>query len=95
MAPDSVWEIVFLMVILKIPIVYLCSVIYWAIKAEPEPETPVGVTVEVGPDPDDGGPGRRRRRFPRPRPLRPHGNRPSRTYPRTPQTAHAKKGERS
>ena len=38
MAPDSVWEIVFLMVILKIPIVYLCSVVYYAIKAEPRPE---------------------------------------------------------
>ena len=93
MAPDSVWEIVFLMVILKIPIVYLCCVVYWAIKAEPEPEAPAGVTVEVGPD-TDGGP-TRRRRFPRPRPLRPHGNRPSRTYPRTAQTAYAKKGERS
>ena len=88
MAPDSVWEIIFLMVILKIPIVYLCCVIYWAIKAEPKPEAPAGVTAEVGPEGDDGG--LRRRRFPRPRPLRPHGNRPSRTYPRTPQTAYAK-----
>ena len=32
MAPDSVWEIVFLMVILKIPIVYLCTVVYYAIN---------------------------------------------------------------
>ena len=37
MAPDSVWEIVFLMVILKIPMVYLCTVVYYAIKAEPKP----------------------------------------------------------
>jgi len=28
-------ELVFLMVILKIPIAYLCSVVYYAIKAEP------------------------------------------------------------
>jgi hypothetical protein len=32
-----VWEFVFMMVILKIPIVYLGLVVYWAIKAEPEP----------------------------------------------------------
>ena len=33
----GVWELVFLMVILKIPILYLCGVIYYAIKAEPRP----------------------------------------------------------
>ena len=32
-----VWEFVFLMFILKIPIVYLCLVVYWAVKAEPRP----------------------------------------------------------
>jgi hypothetical protein len=32
------WEIVFMLVILKIPVVYLCAVVWWAIKAEPEPE---------------------------------------------------------
>jgi hypothetical protein len=93
MAPDSVWEIVFLMVILKIPIVYLCCVVYWAIKAEPNPEAPAGVTAELGPDGDDGGSARRRHRLPRPRPLRPHGSGPARTPPRSPHTAYAK-GER-
>jgi hypothetical protein len=80
MAPDSVWEIVFLMVILKIPIVYLCVVIYYAIKAEPRPEEGAEVTAELGPD-EDGGSRRRRRlpRFPRP-----HGS-PERRYPRRPQ----------
>ena len=34
-APDTLWELVFLMVILKIPIVYLCCVVWFAIKAEP------------------------------------------------------------
>jgi hypothetical protein len=41
------WEVIFLLVILKIPIVYLCAVVWWAIKAEPtnEPPTePVTVT---------------------------------------------------
>ncbi|HET8528295.1 MAG TPA: hypothetical protein VFL60_05240 [Gaiellaceae bacterium] len=80
MAPDSVWEIVFLMVILKIPIIYLCSVVWYAIKAEPRPEE--GAAVVVRNEPDDGSGPRRRRfgaRFPRP-----HGG-PTRTYPRRPQ----------
>ena len=82
MAPDSVWEIVFLMDILKIPIVYLCAVIYYAIKAEPKPEEGAAVTAELGPDGGDGGTRRRRLpRFPRP-----HGS-PTRRYPRTPQPA--------
>jgi hypothetical protein len=83
MAPDSVAEIVFLMVILKIPIVYLIGVIYYAIKAEPRPEDGAAVTAELGPD--DPGPGRRwlPRRVPRPRP---HGG-PSRRYPRSPRPA--------
>jgi hypothetical protein len=91
MAPDSVWEIVFLMVILKIPIVYLCTVIYLAIKAEPKPEAPAGVTAAIGPEDDSGGSRRRTSRFRQP--IRPHGG-PTRSYPRTPQTAYAKKGER-
>jgi hypothetical protein len=32
-----VWEIVFMLVILKLPVVYLCGVVWWAIRAEPEP----------------------------------------------------------
>ena len=84
-APDSVWEIVFLMVILKIPIGYLCFVIWYAVKAEPKPEEGAGNTAELGPD--DGGQGGLRRRT-HPRRLRPgpHGG-PSRSYPRVPRTA--------
>lgn len=77
--PVSVWEIVFLMVILKIPIVYLCAVVYWAIKAEPRPEEGAAVTAAVGPEARGGG-SARRRRLPRP----PHGG-PVRRYPRPPQ----------
>jgi len=29
------WEIIFMVLILKIPMVYVCWVIWWAIKAEP------------------------------------------------------------
>lgn len=90
MAPDSVWEIVFLLVILKIPIVYLCGVIWYAIKAEPKPEAGASVTAAIGPEQDgDGG---SRRRTPFRRPLRPHGG-PTRTAPRSPRTAYAR-GER-
>ena len=32
-----IWELVFMLVILKIPVVYLCWVVWWAVRAEPEP----------------------------------------------------------
>jgi hypothetical protein len=35
-----VWELVFMLVLLKIPIVYLCMVVWWAIRAEPHDERP-------------------------------------------------------
>ncbi len=41
-----VWEFVFMMVILKIPIVYLCLVVYWAVKAEPKPPEPAKLSAE-------------------------------------------------
>lgn len=87
MAPDTVWEIVFLLVILKIPIVYLCLVVWWAIKSEPRPEEGAAVAADTGPD---GEPPRRRRRALRP-PRRPrpwHGG-PARVYPRTARAAAA------
>jgi hypothetical protein len=34
----SVWEGLFMLVVLKIPIVYLSAVVWWAIRAEPTPE---------------------------------------------------------
>jgi hypothetical protein len=36
-----VWEVVFMLVLLKIPLVYLCMVVWWAIRAEPREEQPV------------------------------------------------------
>ena len=90
MATDSVWEIVFLMVILKIPIVYLCTVVYYAIKAKPVPPAGAGVTAQLGPDDSDSGWQRRRRRGLRPRP---HGG-PLRTYSRVPRAAYAKASRR-
>ncbi len=73
------------MVILKIPIVYLCGVVYYAIKAGPKPEAGASVTAQLGPE---GGPDLRRRR-PRPFVPRPHGG-PTRSYARSPRTAFAR-----
>jgi hypothetical protein len=88
----GVWELVFLMVILKIPILYLCGVIYYAITAEPPRGEGAGVTARIGPEADSGS-GRRPHR-PRRFAPRPHGG-PARSYPRQPRTAQARAhGER-
>ena len=79
------WELIFLMLILKIPIVYLCCVIYWAVKAEPDPGTGEGAPVFVPNDSDPPSEWRRRRP---PRPARPHGG-PARRYARTGRAATA------
>ena len=34
-AMHSVWEAVFMLLVLKIPVVYLAVVVWWAIRAEP------------------------------------------------------------
>jgi hypothetical protein len=31
----SVWEAIFMLVVLKVPMVYLAAVVWWAIRAEP------------------------------------------------------------
>lgn len=57
------WEFLFMMLALKIPIVYLGAVVYWAIKAVPEEgEEPEPVPIwkpwqhSRGPRPRRGGP---------------------------------------
>ncbi|HZD86736.1 MAG TPA: hypothetical protein VE088_01870 [Gaiellaceae bacterium] len=88
MAPDTVWELVFLMVILKIPIAYLCTVVWYAIKAKPRRGGTDTVAVRAEPDPPAGGStflASRRR----PRPSRPHGA-PARAYPRSARVAVAR-----
>jgi hypothetical protein len=69
------WELIFMMLILKIPIVYLILVVYWAIRAEPKPPEPAVRPVSVDPEPGPGTPWIARRRPPR---------RPSRGGPHTP-----------
>ena len=33
---DSVWEAIFMLVVLKIPLIYLGTVVWWAVRAEPD-----------------------------------------------------------
>jgi len=87
-APDTLWELVFLMVILKIPIAYLCYVVWYAIKAEPRRGRGGPAVVRVTPDSPPPSLDRLRR-GPRHRPPRPHGG-PARAYARTPRTALAR-----
>lgn len=79
------WELIFLMVILKIPIVYLCWIVYWAIKSEPKPEEGEAALVLVPETPTPPRLPRRRRPGP---PGRPHGG-PSRRYARSKRVAAA------
>jgi hypothetical protein len=58
----ALMELVFMMVILKLPIVYLCAVVYWAIRAEPEPLEGAPLPERArppGPRRPRGGPERR------------------------------------
>ncbi|HET8653033.1 MAG TPA: hypothetical protein VFM13_10735 [Gaiellaceae bacterium] len=68
-------EIVFLMLVLKLPILYLIGVVWWAVRAEPHPSEPA--VLPVSSDPPGGGPHPSRTR--RPRRGGPHGaGRPAR-----------------
>ena len=72
------WELIWLMVIMKIPILYLCWVVYWAIKSEPRSEQ----SAALVPASDDSDPRTWQPRHGRPRRAGPHG-RPTRGYART------------
>jgi hypothetical protein len=69
-------EIVFLMLVLKLPILYLIAVVWWAVRAEPR--SPEPATVRVPAD-DDTPHAPRPRRPRRPRRGGPHNRgRPAR-----------------
>lgn len=50
-----VWEAVVMLVLLKIPVVYLCLVVWWAIRAEPRDDRPASL-IPVA-DTPPAGPG--------------------------------------
>ncbi|MEX2211551.1 MAG: hypothetical protein WD689_07290 [Gaiellaceae bacterium] len=41
-------EVLFMMVILKIPVVYICLVVWWAVRAEPRPLEGAVVPARLG-----------------------------------------------
>ena len=57
-------EIIFLMLVLKLPILYLIGVVWWAVRAEPRPAEPAVLAVPAPDDPQrfTGRPGPRRPR---------------------------------
>jgi hypothetical protein len=58
-------EIIFLMLVLKLPILYLIGVVWWAVRAEPRPADSAPLLVPAGNEPPDRhrrpGPRRSRR----------------------------------
>lgn len=45
---EALLELFFMLVVLKLPIVYLCLVIWWAVRAVPDPLEGVPLRVEPG-----------------------------------------------
>lgn len=80
------WELVWMLVILKIPVIYLSLVVWWAVKSKPAPLEPALLPATLGIDPR---PGWRFLRGPRRLPRGPHGS-PSRGYRRASRTARAR-----
>jgi hypothetical protein len=80
----GVVELVFMMLVLKLPIVYLGLVCWWAIRAEPRPEESALLAAEPEPGPPWSPRDRRSRRLPR----GPRGG-PERSYARTRRAAKA------
>src|SRR5262249_32303445 len=70
-----VWEFIFLMLILKIPVIYLCLVVYWAIRGERGPAEAARLVTR--PDIEPRPPPRR----PAPIPRRARPGRPGRPPP--------------
>jgi hypothetical protein len=78
------WELIWMLVILKIPIIYLCLVVWWAVRAKPVPLEPARSVAGAEIDPRPGWSFQRRPRRPRPGPH----TVPSRGY--RPQVARAR-----
>ena len=69
----AAWELIFMMFVLKLPILYLIGVVWWAIRSTPDPYAPAELVPVVPDSPHDPDPcsWRVRRRppnHPRPRP---------------------------
>jgi hypothetical protein len=50
----AAWELIFMMLVLKLPILYLIGVVWWAIRSTPDPYAPAAlVPVELDDSPRD------------------------------------------
>jgi hypothetical protein len=67
----SAWEAFFFVVVLKIPVIYLAVVVWWAVRAVPEPEGGDEAGVLTAPVAPCGWDDWKRRRPGRRRPGRP------------------------
>jgi hypothetical protein len=87
---DSAWEAIFMLLVLKIPVVYLAAVVWWAIRAEPPaPEGGTdgdGALLPLAPCGWDDWKRRRGATRPRPAPVGP-GGRPNAALIRRVRTA--------
>jgi hypothetical protein len=79
---DSAWEGIFMLLVLKIPLVYLAVVVWWAIRADPAPDGGAAddeqVLLPLTPCGWDDWKRQRRSASRGRRPLRPAGQRYSR-----------------
>ena len=50
----AAWELIFMMFVLKLPILYLIGVVWWAIRSTPDPYAPAAlVPAELDGSPHD------------------------------------------
>ena len=43
----AAWELIFMMLVLKLPILYLIGVVWWAIRSSPDPYAPAELVPVV------------------------------------------------
>ncbi len=70
-----VWEAVFLLLVLKIPVIYVAFVVWWALRADPDRGEAAEVAAVSDTPPGGPGLGAHDRAPRRPTSTRPHGRR--------------------
>lgn len=68
----AAWELIFMMLVLKLPILYLIGVVWWAIRSTPDPYAPAAL-VPAEPDTSPHDPAAPCTWRARRRPLQPSG----------------------
>jgi hypothetical protein len=52
----AAWELIFMMLVLKLPILYLIGVVWWAVRSVPDPFAPAELVPAVPDSPHDPTP---------------------------------------